>query len=68
MRKSFADYYYTKEASEGWDGKQHSTIFKARPQEWVKGKIAMPFEHAIQSSKNFINSVKSDIKSMINYD
>ncbi|MEE9330967.1 MAG: 2OG-Fe(II) oxygenase, partial [Methylophilaceae bacterium] len=44
VRKSFAVYYYTKEAPENWDGVEHSTIFKARPEEWVKGKVAMPME------------------------
>lgn len=29
-RKSFAAYYYTREAPEGWDGTEHSTVFGAR--------------------------------------
>jgi Rps23 Pro-64 3,4-dihydroxylase Tpa1-like proline 4-hydroxylase len=68
MRKSFAVYYYTKEAPPGWDGKQHSTIFKARPEEWVKGHIAMPIDHAVHGVKNLISGIKTEIKSMINYD
>lgn len=43
-RKSFAAYYYTREAPEGWDGKSHSTIFKARPNERMKGRVLMPAE------------------------
>jgi len=30
VRKSFAVYYYTKEPPAGWDGVEHSTIFKKR--------------------------------------
>lgn len=43
-RKSFAAYYYTKEAPAGWDGTQHSTIFKARPNEIRKKWLSMPME------------------------
>ena len=41
-RKSFAGYYYTKDTPEWWDGKSHSTRFKARPDEKLKGKVLMP--------------------------
>jgi len=41
-RKSFAAYYYTKVAPPGWDGTTHSTLFKARPNEWFKGRVLMP--------------------------
>lgn len=43
-RKSFAAYYYTREAPEGWDGRVHSTLFRARPNEHIKGKVLMPWE------------------------
>lgn len=65
MRKSFAVYYYTKEAPEGWGGSKHSTIFKARPKEWMKGKVAMPIEGAIRKAKNKVSSLKASIKSLI---
>ena len=45
-RKSFAAYYYTKEAPAHWDGRQHSTVFRARPDEFLKGTVAMPAEKA----------------------
>ena len=45
-RKSFATYYYTKEAPAHWTGVSHSTIFKARPQERLRGMILMPAESA----------------------
>lgn len=43
-RKSFAAYYYTKEPPAHWDGRTHSTVFQARPDEKFKGKVAMPME------------------------
>ena len=41
-RISFAAYYYTREAPPNWDGEFHSTIFKARPEERLRGMIIMP--------------------------
>ena len=43
-RISFAVYYYTEEAPEGWDGIRRSTVYKARPEEWFKGYVQMPWE------------------------
>jgi hypothetical protein len=45
-RKSFAPYYDTKEAPIGWTGENHSTVFKARPHEIIKGHVLMPLETA----------------------
>ncbi len=62
MRKSFAIYYYTKEAPSGWDGIKHNTIFKARPKEHLKGKLLMPSEklahYLFQLIKKMIFSAK----------
>ena len=41
-RKSFAAYYYTKESPPDWTGEWHGTIFKARPDERMKGMLLMP--------------------------
>jgi Rps23 Pro-64 3,4-dihydroxylase Tpa1-like proline 4-hydroxylase len=41
-RQSFATYYYTKEAPAHWTGEYHNTVFKARPDEWIRGKLLMP--------------------------
>jgi len=41
-RCSFAGYYYTTEAPQGWDGRRHSTVFRARPDEHLKRLILMP--------------------------
>ncbi len=43
-RKSFAAYYYTREAPAGWDGTEHSTVFRARPDERLRGYVLMPAE------------------------
>jgi Rps23 Pro-64 3,4-dihydroxylase Tpa1-like proline 4-hydroxylase len=64
MRKSFAVYYYTKEAPDHWSGQHHTTIFKPRPDEWVKGSILMPYEAAKQNTRLTINSIKNSIKSI----
>ena len=58
MRKSFATYYYTKEAPVSWTGKQHSTVFRARPEEWFKGKVLMPHERFVRG----VNEVKGRFK------
>lgn len=60
-RKSFAAYYYTKEAPAHWNGVSHSTIFKARPDEVLKGSVMMPLETA----KRRINGVLGRIKHKI---
>lgn len=44
-RKSFAAYYYTHEPPAGWDGTKHNTIFKARPDEKLRGAVLMPLEN-----------------------
>jgi len=65
MRKSFATYYYTKEAPEGWDGTKHSTIFKARPDEWMRGHLLMPAETSYNKILHGWNQVKDVIKKTI---
>lgn len=65
MRKSFATYFYTKEAPENWNGIKHSTIFKARPDEWAKGNILMPYEQTIKKTKSAFKDLKSFAKSKL---
>ena len=57
-RKSFAAYYYTKEAPAHWTGEKHSTIFKARPEEVVKGSLMMPLERVGKRIKAALRSIK----------
>lgn len=65
VRKSFAAYYYTKEAPEGWDGRAHSTVFRARPDEVVRSTILVPAERAARSLRGGIGSVKGFVKQLI---
>ncbi|MHC4947622.1 MAG: 2OG-Fe(II) oxygenase [Planctomycetota bacterium] len=61
-RRSFAAYYYTKEAPAGWTGEKHSTIFRARPDEQFKGKILMPAERLKRSMRSTVRRVKDAIR------
>ena len=65
VRKSFAAYYYTKEAPEGWDGVAHSTVFRARPDEFLRGAILMPAERARRSLNGGIGRVKGLVKQLL---
>ena len=58
-RKSFATYYYTKEAPSHWTGVEHSTIFRARPNEIMKGKLLMPTEKAGKWIKHQYNRIRN---------
>jgi Rps23 Pro-64 3,4-dihydroxylase Tpa1-like proline 4-hydroxylase len=65
-RKSFAAYYYTKEAPPHWDGQVHSTIFRTRPDEAIKGKVLMPLEQAKRWMQDGMRSVKKSIRGQCN--
>lgn len=64
-RKSFAVYYYTKEPPPGWDGVKKSTVFRARPDEYWKGHVAMPAENALRATRRTVDAVKSRVKKML---
>ncbi len=64
-RRSFATYYYTKEAPAHWAGIAHSTIFKARPEEKVKGMVLMPAESAKRKLSKTVRLAKDGIKSIL---
>ena len=66
-RKSFATYYYTREAPAHWTGVSHSTIFKARPEEKVKGTLLMPAEAAKMKVSASMKKLKEGIKAMIGH-
>lgn len=61
-RKSFAAYYYTKEPPAHWDGKAHSTVFQARPNEKFKGYVAMPLEKLGHTMRESVKGVKRAVK------
>ena len=64
-RKSFAAYYYTKEAPAGWDGSKHTTIFKARPDEYMKRNVLMPAEAAKRAAREGVNTAKKIVKGIL---
>ena len=64
-RKSFAAYYYTKEAPPHWTGESHSTIFKARPKEVVKGKVLMPLEKLKRRIRDRWRRAKTGVKKLV---
>jgi Rps23 Pro-64 3,4-dihydroxylase Tpa1-like proline 4-hydroxylase len=62
-RKSFAAYYYTREAPAHWNGVAHSTIFRARPDEVLKGNVMMPLENAKRKLIGTLRGIKNKLKS-----
>jgi hypothetical protein len=62
IRRSFAAYYYTKEPPAYWDGKAHSTIFKARPDETLRRLVHMPLEQLRDKVERGIRRVKSRLR------
>lgn len=62
-RKSFAAYYYTREAPAHWTGESHGTIFKARPDEILKGNVMMPLESARHRLRSALSGLKKKLKS-----
>ncbi len=65
VRRSFAAYYYTKEAPAGWDGRSHSTVFRARPDELLRGYVLMPVERAQRAMQARVDGVKQRIKRIV---
>jgi Rps23 Pro-64 3,4-dihydroxylase Tpa1-like proline 4-hydroxylase len=61
-RKSFAAYYYTKEPPPDWKGEVHSTIFKARPDEKLRGMVLMPAERLMRGVMTKARQFKSRIR------
>ncbi|MFO0723055.1 MAG: 2OG-Fe(II) oxygenase [Myxococcota bacterium] len=65
QRKSFAVYYYTEEAPVGWAGRSHGTIFKARPDEYLKKFALMPAEKLEKQVKKGVRAAKDAVKRLI---
>lgn len=61
-RISFATYYYTRQAPANWKGVVHGTIFKARPEERLRGYVLMPAEMLGQKLTRGIRRVSQGIK------
>lgn len=65
VRKSFAAYYYTREAPAGWDGSTHSTVFKARPDETIRGAVLMPAESMARKARAGFGKAKGIVKNLL---
>lgn len=64
-RQSFATYYYTREAPAHWKGVAHSTVFKARPEERLRGYVLMPAEVLQRRIAGRVRQVKEGMKRLI---
>lgn len=64
-RKSFAGYYYTVDPPPGWRGESHDTIFRARPNEWLRGHVLMPLENAQRRVQAGVATVKRRVKQLL---
>jgi hypothetical protein len=64
-RISFATYYYTREAPPNWDGKVHSTIFRARPEERLRGFVLMPATKMQRAIVAGMRKIKRQAKKMV---
>lgn len=64
-RKSFAAYYYTKEAPPSHTGQHRSTLFRARPDEKLKGKVLMPAEKLGRSLRDAYHGLKNSIRGKV---
>jgi Rps23 Pro-64 3,4-dihydroxylase Tpa1-like proline 4-hydroxylase len=65
VRQSFAAYYYTREAPPKWDGRSHSTIFRARPDEQFRRFVSMPAERIRRRLESKVKRSKELIKGLI---
>src|SRR5262249_24353524 len=61
-RQSFATYYYTREAPRHWRGVSHSTIFKARPEEKLRGYVLMPVEVLRRRFSQSLHRIKRGVR------
>jgi hypothetical protein len=68
VRQSFAAYYYTREPPPAWDGASHSTVFRARPDEKLRGLVQMPGERLMRTVTETVRRSKSRIKTWIGRD
>jgi Rps23 Pro-64 3,4-dihydroxylase Tpa1-like proline 4-hydroxylase len=60
-RLSFAAYYYTREAPAGWEGRFHTTVFRARPDEWLRRHLLMPLESAGRALRRGVRRVGREL-------
>jgi hypothetical protein len=64
-RRSFAAYYYTREAPPQWTGESHGTVFRSRPNEVIRGHVLMPAEKAARSVRRSIQELRRGVKRIL---
>jgi hypothetical protein len=64
VRQSFATYYYTREPPPGWVS-PHSTVFRARPNEKLRGMLQMPVARTWHQLLHTVDRAKSWAKARI---
>lgn len=70
-RNSFAVYYYSAEPPDGYRGVNHSTIFRARPDEYLKKYVLMPTERAkgaLREGRAMARDAKNKLKKLLDRD
>jgi hypothetical protein len=65
VRRSFAAYYYTAEQPVAGAAVPHSTIFRARPDERLRGLVRMPVERLGRELRQRLDRSKKRVKSWI---
>ncbi len=68
VRKSFAGYYYTREAPPNWDGTAHSTVFRTRPAERFSRNMLMSLERVQDRTHRSLQSFKRRLKKVLGQD
>ena len=61
-RRSFAAYFYTREADDSFMENVHSTVFRTRPDEHLKRNVLMPLERFSRMLKRTKSALKRIIK------
>jgi hypothetical protein len=64
-RCSFAAYYYTTDAPANWKGTVHSTVFRARPEERLRGYLLMPAEMLQRRLTEGARRVKRKVRQLL---
>lgn len=64
VRRSFALYYYTREAPSDADGQLHSTVFRARPDEHLKRYVLMPSERLRRAVRRTKDKLRNEAKGL----
>ncbi len=66
-RLSFATYYYTRLPPPNWTGTVHNTVFKARPEERLRGNVLMPAEMLRRRITSGVHSIKRGASRLMNF-